>query len=258
MTAGPLAGHGILVTRPSQQADELARAIEAAGGRPVHFPLLEIVPRDAAAIERDEKSLPRPDIVIYISTNAVRFGSDWQPDGAPIAAVGPATRAELLARGFTDIICDSGGFDSEKLLAHEAMANVAGKNIRIIRGQDGRELLGETLRDRGAMIDYLAVYERRARRVSARERQQLERGLTSGDIACVTVMSVATLESLLEVLQGPHRDSLRHARLVTPSSRVLKNVSERMPDLPTTLAPGPQADDMILGLTACLKQDKSA
>jgi hypothetical protein len=52
-------------------------------------------------------------------------------------------------------------------------------------------------------------------------------------------------------------DLLRRARLVTPSSRVLKNISELMPGLPATLAPGPQADEMILGLTACLKQDNT-
>jgi hypothetical protein len=50
---------------------------------------------------------------------------------------------------------------------------------------------------------------------------------------------------------------LRQTRLVTPSSRVLKNITELVPGVPATLAPGPRPDDMILGLIACLKQDNT-
>jgi len=71
------------------------------------------------------------------------------------------------------------------------------------------------------------------------------------------VMSVATLNSLFDALPGDSRELLRLTRLVTPSGRVLKNITERMPGLPATLAPGPQADDMILGLVACLTQDNT-
>jgi uroporphyrinogen-III synthase len=257
MSSGPLAGHGILVTRPEQQADDLSAAIEAQGGRALCFPLLEIESRERAAIARDESQLPRPDLVIYVSPNAVRHGFDWHPANALVAAIGPATQAGLMARGATGIISGSAGFDSENLLAHETMSRVRGKNIRIVRGQDGRELLGTVLRERGANVDYLAVYLRRARRVCDADRLQLERHLRSGEISCVTVMSVATLTGLFDVLPGERRDLLRHTRLVTPSLRVLKTITEQMPELAVTLAPGPQADDMILGLIACLKQDNT-
>lgn len=255
MSSGPLAGHGVLVTRPEHQAEELSLAIEAAGGIAVRFPLLEILPLDRESVTEREKVLPRPDLVIYVSPNAVRNGFVSQAADVAVAAIGPTTKAELEARGVSNIIYRSDGFNSESLLADEALANVRGMKIRIVRGQDGRELLGNTLRDRGASVDYLVVYRRQARRVAGNDRRRLETWLSNGEISCITVMSVATLDSLLAVFPGAQRELLRKTRLVTPSSRVLKNITELLPDLPATLAPGPQADDMIVGLITCLKQD---
>jgi uroporphyrinogen-III synthase len=236
MSSGLLAGHGILVTRPEHQANELCRAIESAGGIPIGFPLLEIVNLDRDDIARNADLLPRPDLVIYVSPNAVHNGFGWQAADIPVAAVGPATRRELLARGATAVIGGSAGFDSENLLAERALANVSKERIRIVRGQDGRELLGNALRERGASIDYLAVYQRRPRRVSERERLQLENRFKEGAVSCITVMSVATLKCLPDIFPGAARNVLLKSRLVTPSSRVLKNVTELMPGLPATLA----------------------
>jgi hypothetical protein len=70
-------------------------------------------------------------------------------------------------------------------------------------------------------------------------------------------MSVASMQSLLGVLQAAAPELLHRCRLVTPSRRVLKNINELMPDTRATLAPGPQADDMILGLIACVKRDNT-
>jgi uroporphyrinogen-III synthase len=257
MTTGGLTGHRILVTRPAEQAAELAGAIEAAGGIALRLPLLEIVPRESEQIAADVSNMLPADIVIYVSPNAVRHGFAWHPQAAVTAAIGPATRAELSHCGIARVICPGTGFDSESLLSHKALTNVSGKTIRIIRGQDGREVLGSTLRERGATVDYLATYLRRPRQVPDSEIRQFEGRLRRGEISCITVMSDATLDSLIAVLPVADRGLLRQSRLVTPSSRVLKNIREVAPGVSATLAPGPRPDDMILGLIACLKQDNT-
>jgi uroporphyrinogen-III synthase len=239
------------------QAADLVRAVEAAGGIAMTFPLLEILPRDAKLVSAEESKLPPPDILIYVSPNAVLHGARWHEPDAMAIAVGPATLGCLKRRGVSEAVSPGGGFDSESLLADAALARVAGKHVRIVRGQDGRELLGETLRDRGAIVDYLSVYLRQARPVAASDRRQLEKQLGSGEISCITVMSVVSLHCLLDLFAGPKRGLLTRARLVTPSRRVLKNINELLPGARATLAPGPQAGEMILGLSACLKQDNS-
>ena len=93
MNDASLAGARVLVTRPEQQSAELVAAIESAGGQVVSFPVIEIRPREKDHIDADAASLPAPDITVFISRNAVRYGLSWA--AGAIAAVGPATAAHL-------------------------------------------------------------------------------------------------------------------------------------------------------------------
>lgn len=244
-----LAGIGVLVTRPRSQADELIEAIEARGGSAIVFPAIDIVPRDAAAIEAAAAELAVPDIVIFVSTNAVRYGIERTPP-AWLAAVGPKTAREIAASGRRIDIQPASGFDSEHLLAESALRNVAGKTVRIIRGQGGRELIADTLRRRGATVEYLSVYERRMPDVDETLLADLETRWRRGDIDVVTVLSVATLRNLVTLLPEFCRKQLRITPLVTPAVRVLKEALDLFPGLPATLASEPTTDAMVRAIVA--------
>ena len=86
----PLQGVGVLVTRPRAQAAKLVSAIENAGGTAWCLPVLEIAPFEALDIQNSVSHLDRPDIVIFISRNAVEHGIRFT-GGAKIAVIGPAT-----------------------------------------------------------------------------------------------------------------------------------------------------------------------
>ena len=159
MTDRPLQGLGVLVTRPPEQATELIALINENGGEALSFPVLHIQPRDPVAIAGETAALIPPDIAIFISRNAVAHGLRFA-GSAVKAAVGPSTAAAIEQYGEHVDIQPADGYDSESLLAEPALEDVAGKTIRIIRGDGGRELLAETLRERGANVHYLAVYER--------------------------------------------------------------------------------------------------
>jgi len=239
-----LAGVGVLVTRPSHQAVELVDAIEDHGGTAVRFPVIDIVPRGAAEIAADEALLKDPDIVIFVSRNAVQFGLAHTAD-AIVAAVGPATTAALEAAGHRADIRPELGFDSEHLLAEPHLLDVADKTVRIVRGTDGRELLADTLRSRGAFVDYLPVYERRLPQYTDAELGALEARWRSGDIDLVTVMSVESVRNLGALLPDWCKNQLRNTSLVTPAARVLKEALARFPGTSATLAAGPLAGDMV-------------
>lgn len=243
-----LAGVGVLVTRPKHQSEALLAAIRNAGGSPIRFPSIEIVGVDAAS---DAAGLAAPEIVIFVSSNAVEHGLQYA-EGARIAAVGPATAAAIEAAGRSVDISSSAGFDSENLLAAADFFSVTGKRIRIIRGQDGRELLADTLRARGAQVDYLQVYERRVPLYSDDELESLLHVWESGQINVVTVMSIAAFRNLIALLPESAMPLLSRTPLVTPAERVLKEALDMFPELPTTLAAAPDADEMVRGVVRAI------
>jgi len=167
---GGFKGRTIAVTRPVAQAEGLCRAIEEAGGKAFRFPLLEIVPiTDPAVFAPVAARLDTFDFAFFVSPNAVEHGlaglrqiRSW-PTGLRVAAVGQGSARALDAHGFTEVIAPKEGFDSEAVLALPEFAPeaVRGRAVLIVRGDAGRELLGETLVARGARIEHLSCYHRR-------------------------------------------------------------------------------------------------
>ena len=117
--------------------------------------------------------------------------------------------------------------------------------MRIVRGNDGRELLAETLRARGARVDYLSVYESRIAAHTDTELNHLQDRWRSGEINVVTVMSVQSLYNLQALLPDWCKNRLAFTSLVTPAARVVKEALNRFPGTSATLAAGPQATDIV-------------
>ncbi|MEM7430646.1 MAG: uroporphyrinogen-III synthase [Pseudomonadota bacterium] len=244
-----LVGGGVLVTRPEHQAGPLLDAIQAAGGRPYSLPTIEIVPRDDNDVVADAALLGSPDITVFISSNAVRLGIGYT-SGARIAAVGPSTANAIRAAGYDVDIVSESGFDSEHLLATPAFANVDGQTVRIVRGQTGRELLGDTLRERGAIVDYLAVYTRQKPKLSTEMLTKMANLWSADDIDAVIALSVETLTNLIDLIPDDAQQKLATTPLVTHAERVIIAASERFPDMPVVRATSPHPDDLVSALAS--------
>lgn len=246
MTDGPLSGCRILVTRPSSQAATLCEAIREAGGEPVSFPVLRIVPKSAADVAADLATVPNPDVAIFVSRNAVLHGLAHVNDtGATLAAVGPATADAIRAAGARVDVVPADGADSERLLAEPAFADVSGRNILIVRGETGRELLGDTLQKRGATVHYLPVYRREPAVPPESEVDAVATALGHGDIDFVIVLSIETMRNLLALLPASGDDLLRKTTLVAPGERVIQGACELVPGMATCRASGPGASDVV-------------
>ena len=249
MTEGPLAGYHVLVTRPAAQAGELVDAIEAAGGTACCFPVIRIVGRNAGAVAEEFAALPPPDIVIFVSRNAVDYGlSAARGSAAAIAAVGPSTAAAIEALGTHVDIVSKGGFDSEHLLEHPAFDSVQGTTVTIVRGERGREFLGDSLRARGASVSFLSAYRREMRVADEDEIAALEATWRDGGIDCVTAMSGETFESLVQQLPATTLDLLRSTPLVAPGARVIQTAMEQLPGILAIAAAGPRVTDIVQAL----------
>ena len=243
---GGLAGCGVLITRPEHQSKELAAEVEAAGGNVFHFPTIDIIGRDILDIGREFAALNTPHIVIFVSSNAVAYGLPVVKGiETKIAAIGPATCASIEALHVAVDISATDGFDSEHLLNHPSLQAVEGKNVIIMRGQSGRELLGDTLRERGAKVDYLCVYNRIPHEPTLADLEDLESALNQQRIHFVTVLSAETVEYLVQILPPQSLSLLRQSTLVAPSARVLQTASELIPGIATELVQGPQAPAVV-------------
>jgi uroporphyrinogen-III synthase len=251
MADKPLAGARILVTRPKGQAKRLADAISAQGGEPVEFPVIKAIGRDPGEIAHATGQLFEPDVAIFISGNAVRFGLASAGSGK-IAAIGPATAGIIEQYGRTVDIQVPTGFTSEDLLTAPELQDLHGKVIRIIRGNGGRELLAQTLHERGATVEYLEVYSRQVPAYSSEGLAAIEQQLSGGDIDFITVMSVESLLNLVKLLPSTCVKAFANAPLVTPATRVIKEADDRFPGITTILAAGPQADAMVEAIVAHL------
>src|SRR5450631_4196009 len=177
MANQPLRGLTIVVTRPRDQAAQLAQRIEQAGGIPLLFPLLDITAvQDTKTLFEQIARLGQFNLAIFISPNAVHYGmAAIRAAGAvlnslKIATVGQSSAKALRESGISNVIAPTERFDSEGLLALPELQNVAGWRVMIFRGDGGRELLGDTLKARGATVEYATCYQRKIGRASCRER----------------------------------------------------------------------------------------
>lgn len=186
------AGRHVLNTRPAHQAAALSAALAAAGARVTELPLIEILPLALdPAHERLLLDLDRYDGVFFVSANAARLGLDaiagcWPqwPWRLPAYAVGASTAAVLAEAGL-DVTVPARA-DSEGLLALPALQEVAGRRFLLLRGEEGRELLRETLSARGARVDVIPLYRRALPAAAATRWQALRR---AGDLPEVVVLT---------------------------------------------------------------------
>lgn len=168
-TREPLAGRCIVVTRPREQAGVLTAALQELGAEVISFPVIEIAPLDDVSVLEDQAAnLPACELAFFVSPNAVRYACEaivrarW-PAGLKVAAVGPATAAALREHGFAEVIVPSERYDSEGVIALDEFRETAvrGRRVIIFRGDGGRELLADTLRERGAQVELVSCYRRR-------------------------------------------------------------------------------------------------
>lgn len=162
-------GWRLLLTRPADESAALAKVLADAGIFSCSLPLLEIQPVPITPAHRSMlDDLDLYGAVIVVSKPAARLGlqllnEHWPvPPIQPWFTVGEGT-AQLLQDHNLDVSWPDQGDDSEALLALPRLQHAValpGSRVLIMRGEGGRELLAERLRQLGASVDYLTLYRR--------------------------------------------------------------------------------------------------
>lgn len=226
----PLDGRAVVVTRPERQAAALASLIEAAGGRALRVPAIEITPLRSAGLEAVLARIDSFGMAVFISRNAVEQGlaslrdaGRALPPGMRVAAIGTGTRRALESEGWGGVIAPAGPADSEALLAEPALADVSGKRIVIFRGEGGREALAEGLRSRGAHVEYAECYRRGTPPIDP---LPLIGEWSRGALHAITVSSGEGLANLASSLGTAGRALLAAVPVFVPHPRVAAQARE--------------------------------
>jgi uroporphyrinogen III methyltransferase/synthase len=197
----PLHGKKVVVTRARAQASELARRLDALGAESIELPAIRIEPRiDSDEVRRAVESLHTYALVCVTSPNGARLlfeamatqGRDARAlANASVAAIGAGTEAVLAANGvLADIVPER--FVAEELVEELNRLELNGKPVLIARAAEGREVLPDALRKRGAQVDEVALYETVA---ETPDPEALER---ARDADFITFTSSSTVKNFME------------------------------------------------------------
>ena len=213
----------VVLTRPQADSERLSKALQNEGFQTRVMPIItiEAIP---TAEQAPAPSLSDDALCIFISANAVRFG--LQQLGSALArdsdltviAVGNKTRDTLAAEGIQAQVPVRA--DSEGLLAMPALSAPDSRDVVIVKGEGGRELLASELTGRGARVTEWACYRRCWPEVDVS-------GLI--EISAVLIFQASSGEMvsrLSELLAGGGQADLFQSSIIVPSDRVARLATE--------------------------------
>jgi hydroxymethylbilane synthase len=196
-------GRRVLVTRATEQVDELARELQEVGVAAVSVPAIAIeAAPPGGALDAAVRDLDRTAWVVVTSANGARAllsaaGRVDAPLDAPRwAAVGSATR-RVLERGGVEV--DHQPQRSSAAGIGEELPVRAGERVLLVRGDLADEGLPDALRARGAEVDTVVAYRTREAPVSSRP--LLRRALDDGPLDAVLFTSGSTVRGLVALAE---------------------------------------------------------
>jgi uroporphyrinogen-III synthase len=193
----------VVVTRPEEAGRRVTAELAALGVDALWLPAFDLGPApDPQAVADTLARLADYDLAIFVSPAAVRATaavlSDAWPTTTAIAVVGAGTERavrERLAGANAAIVFSAAGDDAES--GSEALWSALSaqpsppQRALVLRAQGGREWLLDRLREVGAQVEPLAVYERRAHAPNDADLDWLHRHAEQGAVASVVTSSEA-------------------------------------------------------------------
>ncbi len=208
----PLHGRRVVVTRARAQASGLAATLRTLGAEVVELPAIRIESRiESDAVRRAVDAIHIYALICLTSPNGVRLlfealaaaGLDARAlANATVAAIGPGTARVLAEHGIeADVVPER--FVAEALVEALADVEVTGRPVLVARAAEARDVLPEALRERGAEVDVIALYE------TVREEPEPDAVEAAQGADYVTFTSSSTVTNLVEALNGAFPASAR-------------------------------------------------
>ncbi len=217
----------VIVTRPEPECSRWVEAMQREGLSAVALPLIEIT-----SIPFALDASQNYDAFVFVSRSAVdgffKFVKKEALQAKRCLVSGLGTRAALIQYGLQADLIDapdsrSNQFDSEALWAVSGKRDWLDKRVLVVRGannlgeQEGRPWLADQLTNAGAVVDFVATYERRLPNLTDEQRALLQ---ATQDGASQDIWLFSSSQSIAHLkLLVPSRD-WRASRAIATHDRI--------------------------------------
>ena len=196
-----LSGLRIINTRPEQRATQLTQALEQQGATVFSLPLLETIALELSAVGKDcLLNLDRYHSVFVVSPTAAELGlnalADYWPQwpvGIEWLAVGQST-AQVLRSYFIEPTIPEQETSEGLLQLPQLQQLTQGQRLLVLRGEGGRNLVRDSLQNRGVKVDYVDLYRRQLPQHSLQQWPQIQQ-------QTIDVVIISSGETLTQWLQ---------------------------------------------------------
>ncbi len=204
----PLEGKTIVVTRARHQAGEFSRQLTDLGANVIELPTIEIVPPDNwDPVDEAIDNLLAYDWVVFTSANGVRFFvARLKAKGKTIhdvkkvrfCAIGPRTAVEMKAAKIEPYLMPS-EYRAEAIVESLKREDLMGKKVLLARAKKARDVLPRELKNLGAKVDVVTVYQAVRPEV---ETSQFLNLLKQGRIDAITFTSSSTVSNFVDMFSS--------------------------------------------------------
>ena len=216
-----------LITRPHGKGADLAQQLSQEGYQATLFPVLKI---DYFTPDNTQLTpLLNADKIIFISQDAVKALLALKPDintKAQFYAVGEQT-AEAIWQAFGVRAAVPKLHDSEGLLALKSLQQVDGLNIVLVKGKDGRATIAKNLKQRGAFLNNLVVYQRGPVEGNATDWLDHWQSL---DVKGIVITSNAAVDAIFRELGAKQLEWIRQCQFYVASARISEYLAAQQID----------------------------
>ena len=240
----PLFGKRVLVTRAEGQAQKTAAMLRERGAEPLVEPTIAFeAPTDPALLRKAIASLRDYGFVLFTSENGVRFfweslthqGLDARALGnARLGAIGPGTAQALEAHGVrADVVAKE--FRGEGLA--QAVLDAMGSErprVLLARAEEAREVLPDTLRSAGCVVDVVPAYVTRGAPGAGERLRELFGGR---GVDAVMFTSASTVSSFCDALGPGAKELLATVRVASIGPITTEAAQKRGLEVAVTASP---------------------
>ncbi len=240
----------VIMTRQYRYLGNMGEILHRLDYNAVHIPAIGVEPTSNA--RSDLRFLDAYSDIVFVSRNAVTIGMQIIADrgGLPASvqamAVGAETAKQLYNYG-VDALFPSHGNGAQALLDVEQLSELKGRNILVVRGEQGLQWPAEEMAKRGANVTEAICYRQVIPEFSESRLIKVMQQLDG--VAGVFAHSPNAIRNLV-LIAGDMRDRLLNANLIAGSEAIAEAARQLNWTGQIRVADSPTNKDMMIAFSA--------